>query len=178
MAGPLKTLYGALAASTFLSGVSIVYGEEEINDQSQPLPMVVMVPVGGEIGPSGYEGAGDPVVERRWSVLEQVDLYLWAFNTTPGAGPIDHADATETLRSNVLAALQDQRAQYTDVANVSYGLAFIAQRESWKAMDGAFVRYGRALVLSVTAEITVAMPVPAEATITETDITTTITAGP
>jgi hypothetical protein len=178
MAGALKTLYGALAASSFLSGVSLVYGEEEVHDQSQALPMVVIVPVGGEVQSNGYEGNGDPAVERRWSVLEQIDLYLWAFDTTPGAGPVDHADATETLRANVLSALQDQRAQYTDVASVSYGLAFVPQRETWKQMEGAFVRYGRALVLSVVAEITVAMPVPAEATITETDITTSITAGP
>lgn len=178
MAGALKTLYGALAASTFLSGVSIVYGEEEVHDQSQPLPMVVLVPVGGTIDSSGYEGNGDTAVERRWGIQEQIDLYLWAFSSLPNALPIDHADATETLRGNVLAALQDQRAQYSDVANVAYGLSFVAQRESWKLMDGAFTRYGRALVLSVATEITVAMPVPAEATITETDITTTITAGP
>jgi hypothetical protein len=81
MAGPLKTLFGALQASTFLTGVSLVYGEEEVHDTSLALPMVALVPTGGDFedGPS-YSTGLDPAVEAQWGVRESVDLYLWANN--------------------------------------------------------------------------------------------------
>lgn len=180
MAGALKTLYGALAASSYLTGVALVYGEEEVHDQSQNLPMVVMVPTDGTYteATSGYSGDMNAAIERSDSIDVNIDLYLWGFDTTPAATPIDHADATETLRASVLAALQDQRAQYTDVISVAYGLYFQPLRERWQAMQGAFNRYGRALVLTVSAEVTVTTPVPQEATVTSYTLSKTITAGP
>jgi hypothetical protein len=109
MAGPLKTLFGALAASTYLTGVSLVYGEEEVHDASKTLPMVTLVPTGGPFEASpGYSANLAQDTEAQWAVVESVDLYLWAADPSPTATPIDHTDATESLRQLVLSALQDQ----------------------------------------------------------------------
>lgn len=176
MAGPLKTLFGALQASVFMTGVSLVYGEEEVHDQSIALPMVVMVPTGGPFEASpAYSTNLDPAIEAQWGVVESVDLYLWASNAS--GLPIDNADATESLRQLVLSALQDQRAQYTDVINVAHGLFYRPISQRWQLMQGGFVRYGRALVLTVAILIPIAIVSPEQATITTTSITYTITPG-
>lgn len=175
MAGPLKTLFGALQASAYMAGVSLVYGEEEVNDQSQTLPMVVMVPRGGPVdNDPGYVKGLDPTVERVWGISESIDLYLWAYSTATNALPIDHADATETLRALVLSALQDQRVGFDAQGNELDGLWFKAVSERWEPMGGAFTRYGRALVLTVTAEISVPMATPPNATINSESITYTV----
>lgn len=179
MPGPLKTLFGALQASTFLSGVSLVYGEEEINDASIALPMVAVVPIGGDFtDSSSWSRQLDPAIEMQWGLLEQVDLYLWACNTSPTAVPIDHVDAIESLRTLVLSALQDQRAQYTDVASVAYGLQYRVLRQRWQQMQNSYVRFGRALVLTVEMRIAIPMAVPQVATITSEQITFSVTSGP
>lgn len=178
MAGPLKTLFGALAASTYLTGVSLVYGEEEVHDQSIVLPMVTMVPMGGPFEASpGYSANLDPAIESQWAVVESVDLYLWAADASPTATPIDHTDATETLRQLVLSALQDQRAQYTDVADVARGLFYRPVSQRWQTMQSAYVRYGRALVITVAILIPIAMAPPQEATITSVLKTVVINPG-
>lgn len=178
MAGALKTLYTALAASASMTGVNLVFGEENVNAQEYALPMVVMAPVGGQYSDDGYEGGGDVAVEHRWKIQQQVDLYLWAEDTNPTALPIDHADAVETLRQKVLSAFQDQRAQYTDVASVAYGLSYVAVSERWAQMERAFSRFGRALVITVNCEITVDTTVGQEATITSYQLSKTLTLGP
>lgn len=179
MAGALKTLFGALQASTFLTGVTLVFGEEEVHDTAQPLPMVVMVPMGGPFVDSpGYSRNLDVAVEQQWGVNESIDLYLWAMDTNPLAQPIDHADRIESLRANVLAALQDQRAQYTDFINIAHGLWFKPIQQRWQQMQGGYIRLGRALVITVISEIPIAMPVPPEATITSTQINKTLILGP
>lgn len=179
MAGAIKTLFGALQASTYLTGVSLVFGEENVNAQDSPLPMIIMVPVGGEINNTpGYAGGLDPAVEMIWGIREQVDFYLWAYDTTPGAQPIDHADAVETLRQKLLSALRDQQAQYADVASVSYGLSWYPVSERWSLYDGASVRYGRCLIVSTRPEIAVAMATPQEATITSFSLIETINNNP
>ena len=120
----------------------------------------------------------DPTVERIWGISESVDLYLWAYSTATNAQAIDHSDATEGLRLLILSALQDQRAQFDSQGAVSKGLWFKAVSQRWESMQGAFNRYGRALVLTVTTEITEAMATPPYATVTTEQLTTTITAGP
>lgn len=175
MAGALKTLFGALQGSAYMSGVSLVYGEEEVNDQSQTLPMVVMVPRGGQVtNDPGYVNGLDPTVEHVWGISESIDLYLWAYSTANGATAIDHADATETLRQLVLSALQDQRVQFDVNGNALNGLWFAAQSQRWETMQGAFNRYGRALILTVTAEISVPMATPPNATVTSESISYTV----
>lgn len=177
MAGPLKTLLGALQASTYMAGVSLVYGEEEVNDQSLALPMVAIVPTGGDFEDSpAYSTGIDPAIEAQWGVRESVDLYLWAYNAS--GVPIDNVDATETLRQLVLSALQDQRAQYTDVASVARGLHWKPTRQRWQTMQGGWTRYGRALVLTVETTIPIPMAAPQEATVTSFDLQKTITVGP
>jgi hypothetical protein len=178
MAGPFKTFFGALQASTFLTGVSLAFGEEMVHDQSQNLPRIVVVPMGGQFENSpGYAKDLDPTIEAIWTVGEMVDFYLWAYDTTPGADRIDHEDAAGTLLGNLLAALQDQRAQYTDVSSVDHGLYFHPVSERWQTMGDAFTRFGRALVASVLVPIPRAQPAPQVATITSETINYTITAG-
>jgi hypothetical protein len=178
MAGPLKTLFGALAASTYLTGVSLVYGEEEVHDASKTLPMVTLVPTGGPFEASpGYSANLAQDTEAQWAVVESVDLYLWAADPSPTATPIDHTDATESLRQLVLSALQDQRAQYTDVANVSHGLFYKPVSQRWQLMQGGFTRYGRALVLTVAILIPIAIAPPEEAVITSVLKTVVINPG-
>jgi hypothetical protein len=177
MAGPLKTLFGALAASTYMTGVSLVYGEEEVHDQSLALPMVALVPTGGDFEDApAYSTNLDPYVEAQWGVRESVDLYLWAVNSSGVA--IDNADSTETLRQLVLSALQDQRAQYSDVASVAHGLFWKPIRQRWQSMEGGWVRFGRALVLTIETTIPIPMAAPQEATVTSFDLQKTITVGP
>lgn len=178
MPGPLKTLFGALQASTFLSGVSLAFGEECIADESLSLPYVVMVPRGGQVESNGYEGNGDPAVERRYKISQRIDFYLRAASSAPNAQPVDHADAVETLRAQVLSAFQDQRAQYSDVSNVAIGLAFVPDSEQWATMQNSLNRYGRALVLTGVFELTVTTPVPQVATIASYQLNKTITQGP
>lgn len=179
MAGALKTLYGALQASSYMSGISLLYGEEEINDTSLAPPMVLIVPRGGPIDSDpGYAKDLDPTVDRVWAIRESLDIYLWGLSTAPGALPIDHADATETLRQLVLSALQDQRAQFDVNGDVARGLWFKAVSQRWETPQGSFLRYGRALILTVTVEISETTPIPPYATVITEDLTTTITAGP
>lgn len=177
--GAIKTLYNAIKASQYMTGVSFVYGEEEIHDQSQTLPMVVMVPLTGQYNNQpGYEMAGDPASEMRWGITQPIDFYMWAYSTTPNATAIDHVDATETVRQLVLSACQDQRAQYTDSNSIAYGLYYHAVSERWELMQGAFSRYGRALVVTVNFEITVPMALGQIATVNSFQLNQTVTAGP
>lgn len=181
MAGALKTLFGALQASTYLSGVTLAFGEEMISAQEATLPYVVMVPKGGPITADGYEGNGDPIVERRWKINERIEFYLWAVAaSSPNADRIDHADAVETLRQQLLTALQDQRAQYADVISVANGNYFDATEQRWQLEGEANTRYGRALILSVNFEITVDTTISTGpiATINTFNLTSTITQGP
>lgn len=178
MAGPFKTFMGALAASTYLSGVTLAFGEEMIHDQSAALPYIVVVPKGGQFEASpGYATNLDPTIEAIWTVGEQIDFYLWAYDTTPGADRVDHEDAAGTLLGQLLAALQDQRAQYTDVSSIAHGLYFHPVSERWQAMGEGFVRYGRALVATVLVPIPRAQPAPQVATITSEQINVTIRPG-
>jgi len=166
MAGALKTLFQSLQASSFLSGVTLKFGEEYKIAQEGSLPYICMVPIGGPIDNNpGYSGGLDPAVELLWGIHEQVDFYLWHADTSPTADAIDHADAVEGLRQLLLSALRDQQAQYTDAVNVSYGLAWTPSREAWALMGDSAIRYGRCLVVTCTPEISVAMALPPEATV-------------
>lgn len=174
MAGALKTLYGALGASSFLSGVTLYFGEEYINAQEGALPYIAMVPIGGPIDNNpGYAQSLDPNTEMIWGVRERIEFYIWGADTNPQATPVDHADVVETLRMKLLSALQDQKAQYSDVANVAYGLVFYPGDERWATDMNAAIRYGRCLIVPVVVEISVPMSAPSEATITT--VTTTVT---
>lgn len=174
MAGALKTLVTMLQASTFLtaSSVAVVFGEEEVNDQSQALPMVVVVPKGGPLMDTGYAQGIDPSVEMVWATKEEIDLYLWAYSTTTSAQPIDHVDAVEALRLLVLSAMQDQR--YNQDGNNGGGLSYRVVRGEWKLMQGAMNRYGRSYVMTVEVEIPIPMAQAVNATITSLTLTQTI----
>jgi hypothetical protein len=161
VAGALKTFMQMLSSSAYMAGVSVCFGEEEQHDASKALPMVVVIPTGGPVMPDGYARGSDPDIESKWKVLEQLDVKCWAYDTTPGAGPIDHTDATEALLVLVLSALQDQRMNKGFVA-ASAGLQYKPTSGRWELMQGAFSRYGRGYTLSVTIEKTYAMGPPPE----------------
>lgn len=176
MAGPLKTLYGALKASSFLSGVTLVFGDEETNTQRWGLPCIVMIARGGPYQAPGYALNLDPYTESLWEKSIGIDFYLWASSTDPAnQGAIDHSDAIESLEALLMSALQDQRAQYADLNNVAYGLVFKAASSRWETVgQNAVSKYGRTMVVNVQFAFPVVMtaiPGGPEATITSTQQT-------
>lgn len=180
MAGPLKTLYGALKASSYLSGVTLVFGDEETNTQRWGLPCIVMIAKGGQYVEPGYAANLDPAVETIWETAEQVDFWLWAASSDPAnQGAIDHTDAIESLRQLLLSALRDQRAQYTDVNNVAFGLSYKVLSGRWETIgQNAVSKYGRAYVLTTQIAISIPMAAPQEATITSFQLSQTIVNQP
>lgn len=174
MAGPLKTFMTMLRASAYMAGVSVMFGEEEVHDSSQALPMVVVVPVGGPVEYNGYSKAEDSDVEQLWKLPEQLDVKCWAYATAPGALPEDHADAIESLLVLVLSALQDQRANQSFTGQAT-GLWWKPTSGRWEQMQGGFVRYGRGYTLSLTIEKTYAMQPPPSVTNPTLSLTAAIT---
>jgi hypothetical protein len=70
-------------------------------------------------------------------------------------------------RQLVLSALQDQRVQFDSTGQrVERALVQVATRALGRCR-APFNRYGRALVITVTAEISVPMATPPNATVTE-----------
>jgi hypothetical protein len=176
-----RTLSQTLAATSFLTGVAVSFGEEMIQAQDQATPCIVLVPIGGPYmdGP-GYIAGLDPAVENVWSTRETIDVWCWAFSTSPSATAIDHADETLELRRKVLSAFQDQRNQAaTDGSNLP-GLYWKPVNGRWERLGDAVNRYGRAYVLTVMAEIAIPMADPPGiqiATITSEQINNSVTGG-
>lgn len=180
MAGPFKTLLGALKASPFMAGISIKFGEEYKNAQDQNLPYVCVVPIGGPISnqPDSYANE-DPSVEMAWGGHHQFDFYLWSASSDQSAQePEDHMDAVWSLRQLVLSSLQDQRAQYTDSNSIAYGLQYTAQSDRWELMQDSVSRFGRCLVLSASLDVVTPMASPQEATVTSFQLTTNVVTKP
>lgn len=177
MAGPLKTLFGALQGSTFLvsNGVTLVFGGEEVNSQRYKMPYVVMVPRGGPYDEPGYASGQDPYIETTWESRDTIEF--WCFNSATGAnqGAIDHTDAIETLVTYVLSALRDQRAQYTDVNSVAFGLLYKLLSGRWEVFaQNPVSQFNRAYVLSVEMTTPRTMAPPPEATITSVTVNESI----
>lgn len=169
MASPYKTLFLALQASSFMSGVSLAFGEEAIADQSKNLPYVVMVPRGGPSQEPGYARDGsqlepqdlDVNTEDLWEFAETFQFYCWNVSTNGAAQlPVDHAEATRSLRLLVLSALRDQRDMLDANGQAYRGLSFRVLRSDWETMEGAVNRYGRALIVSVQIDIPEVMSIP------------------
>jgi hypothetical protein len=165
--GSLKPLLLMLQAAPSLAGVSVVFGEEMTPAQDIPTPMVVMVPIAGSLtNQPGYIRNVDPSVNMTWFVVEDIELRMWAYSSATNAQPIDHADAVETLRAQVLQALQFQQAPG--------GLRYIPQRERWDLMQNASIRYGRSLALTVQVEIGIPDVLPTETLVTGLSISATV----
>lgn len=182
MAGPLKTLFLALQASTYMSGVSLAFGEEMTRAQEFALPYIVMVPRTGNHDRPGYAmdgsagvqaggvkpGAPDEWIDSAWEVQQRVDFYLWNAKLAadgsldPNATAVDHADSIETLRLALLSALHDQGAQPDADGNAYYGLDWKSLGEQWETMQDAVNRFGRALVVSVQINTPVVMTPPTQ----------------
>lgn len=173
--GALKTLLTMLSESSYLSGVSILFGEENISARDAAYPMIVLVPRGGPIEPIGYKKDNDPYDDMSWCVSEEVDVYCIAFSSTPNAQPIDHADAVEDLIAKVLGAFQDQRVVYDgNLDTENGGLWYKTLRGRWETMQNASKRYGRTYVVTVLVEKTITATAPTEATVSSLTINETI----
>ena len=186
-ASPYKTFLQALGASAFMAGISLQFGEELIYGQEFSLPCVVMVPRGGDAVEPGYARTSaqptplaiDFYTESLWEFPESVDFYRWNRSNDPQAKPVDHAEATRSLRLSVLSALRDQ-LDMVDVNGIAYrGLAFKALSSRWQTMQEAQSRMGRALILTVQIAIPEVMDAPTsgEQTVETTEFDPSIVAS-
>ena len=170
----LKTLYQALQSSTYVTGngITLVFGDEETDTQRFPLPCVVMIAKGGSYDEPAYAAFIDPATEMLWNTYETVEFWLRAASNDPvNQGAIDHTDAIEALRQNFLSAVRDQRAQYTDVSNVAYGLFAKPLSGRWESVgQNAPSRYGRVYVLTCQVNISIVMSSPPAALITAVQV--------
>lgn len=163
--GALKTLMTMLEDSPTLAGVSVEFGEENINAQDVATPFVCIVPRNGTWYEPGYIKELNPNIEMLWATTESVDVYLWDFDSSVNADLVDHADKVEQLRAKVLQALQNQRP---------YGLYFKPVSGRWSTMQEQQSRYGRGYVLTVQVEIGIPDVDPTEVTMDELTLTATI----
>ncbi len=151
-----------------LQGVSVVFGEESINDEAAALPMIAVVPIGGpwfnDSGP-----VDQPVgIEQVWTGQESIDIYMWSSgdpNSFPAPTPIQNATAVELLRQKVLQAFQFQRPR---------GLVFKPVSGRWQRMGDGQNRYGRAYVMTIVVEIIVTDVLYPEVTVRNTEVSVQI----
>lgn len=176
MAGPLKTLFDMLSQSAPLTGVGVYFGLEEVDQQRATLPYVVMNPTAGRYeSPASGVTKLDPDTEMSWDARGNLDI--WLFAAAPdlaNQGAIDHADALQSLEVKVLAALQDQQAQYTDENNVTFGFAYKAVSFRWETNTNAVSRFGRAFVITFQLDAPRVVPLGPKATVTRVRIGTQI----
>ncbi len=171
MSGSLRTLFQTLTASALLAGVSLSFGEEKIAGLDPSPNHVVVVPVGGPWSDNGYARGIDPDEGGNaiWMTRERIDIYCYAHDPTEGAGPVDHADAVESLRTRVLQALLGQQ---------NGGLFFKPTNGTWMTAQNEISRFGRAYVISLNVDISVVGIAPIPTVPPQTlDITTTLTSA-
>jgi hypothetical protein len=172
MAGALKRILTAVQTSPYMQGVSVVFGDEEINMQRYTLPLVVMTPKGGTFSSPGYAQGLDPNTYMSWETYEMVEFWLWnAASDLANQSAIDHTDAIEDLRALMLGALQYQLASYSDASTVTYGIVYKVMGGRWEVVgQNAVSRFGRAYVLTVQFTIPVVLPPPTEVVIDEVTV--------
>lgn len=176
--GSLKYLYNLLliAPSITIHGVTVQFGEELISANDAATPCVTIVPVGGRFNDEpGYEVAGDPDIEMRWGISEQIELWCWGFDSiTTDPLPIDHADVTENVRAYVLQALQWQQLSVDAGGKRIGGYRYVPVSERWERFGDAVNRQGRALVITVAVDITVRTATPPKALVTSITVQPTL----
>ncbi len=157
--GALMTLVTMLKASPSMVGVSVAFGEEEKRAQEYALPMVVVEPVGGPWSQSGYYEDADVNLDAIWMTTETVNLTLWAnanMDADPPPTAVQHANAVENLRANVVRAFQSQAPN---------GLMFRPISGQWSAFDDQVNRFGRGYVLTVQVDIACPSALPVDVTL-------------
>ncbi len=168
--GSLKTLLLMLQDAPSMQGVSVLFGEENINAEDALLGMVVVVPVGGPYSSPGFGFSGaNANIEAIWQTDEQIDLVIWSSvdpNLDPPPTAIDHADAVEQLIGRVLNALQFQQ--------LPGGLVYRAVNGRWMRMGDGSNRYGRAYTLSVVVVKSIPADLYPEVVVRRTTVTGTI----
>jgi hypothetical protein len=101
---------------------------------------------------------------------ENINLILWASadeQASPAPTAVDHADAIENLRCNVLRAFQSQAAN---------GLKFTPISGQWSMFDEQVNRFGRGYVLTVQVDITYPSALPVDVILETVDVTAEIDA--
>jgi hypothetical protein len=165
------TLMTMLAESPSMVGVSLAFGEENINAQEYDLPLVVVVPIGGPLQQSGADGgyyrAASNDQDNLWNTREAVALVLWAASTDSLATPAMHADECETLRQKTLQALQCQAPN---------GLMFRPVSGQWMRSNDVTVRFGRAYTLTCSVDISIPGLHPVEADVDVVEINAALVA--
>ena len=154
MANSLKELYLSLKASPILTDeqfgpiVTVLFGAANIPTTDSKLPLIIVVPKGGNYLPAtGYNNQTVPQQRRNISgIKENVELWLWAADTLNPNIPEDNCDAIESLRERLLQAMGRQR--WT-------GLYWVPQNETWQLVNNTTSLYGAGLVITLQAEITV-----------------------
>lgn len=165
MAGALKSLVATLTASAFLSGVSVLFGEENIDADIAALPAIVVVPKGGPWQSPGYAQGLDPSVEYIADTDESIDVYMRSFCSDADALAIDHADAVETLRQLVICAFADQRNQQNSDGSSAIGLLWRPTVGHWEMAGNQIDRFGRMYVMTFITTIAVPTMSPQLATV-------------
>lgn len=157
----MRTLLFMLQAAPSMANVNVVFGEEMIDSKDPAYPMVVIVPIGGEWLMPGYYLDANPDTNNQWATDENIDLYLAAESRDSAAEPVDHADTVYELRRNVMQAFQSQQPS---------GWLYRPLSGRWVLDQNAINRRGRAYVLSIQVNMTVADTAPVTVTVVEETI--------
>ncbi len=168
--GALKTLVLMLQNAPSMQGVSVLFGEENINSEDALLGMVTIVPVGGPWQQPGFGFSNANVnTETIWQNDEQIDVVMWTScdpNALPVPSEVDHADAVEQLIGRVLNAFQFQQ--------MPGGLVYRPTHGRWNRMGDGSNRYGRSYTLSVTVVKSIPADLYPEAIVRGTTVSATI----
>lgn len=169
--GSLKALFTALQTSALLTaaGVSVLFGEEQLDTYDTVPPRIVMVPVGGPWEMPGYYEGADPDLQMTATTQEACDLYVYGASTI-SPDPIDQADAVEQVRALLMNALQQQQMTTDDTGARAGGLKWRPTDGVWFTANGSpddeVAQYGRVYRLTVVFDISIPGISPEDATVT------------
>lgn len=136
---------------------AVLFGEEHIYDENRKPPAIVVVPMGGPIGMGTAPKGLDPEqVNMIWETSEMIHVHCWGKSYAKNANSLDHYNATDLLRQNVLKAFQFQRYDADpedDKINDGPGYWFKPVNGYWVTYGDSVTRYGRAYVIEIEVKI-------------------------
>jgi len=162
-----STLFSQFSGANEMTGVSVLFGEENIHGLNNTLPVVVMFPSTDVVDDTmaGYVKNLDPNYKNIWTRKEIFKFVLWAESPDPMALLQEDADQINVLIGRVFSSFYSIRAT---------GYTFHPKSGAWQLFQDAQTRRGRAYILNVLVEIPVLYTTPEEATVLETPITAEI----
>lgn len=162
-----------LTTAPSLAGVSVLFGQEEINEQNRKPPAIVVYPFGGSISGPGTPPRGlDPTINMLWEVKESIYIHCWGYDFNNPTN-LNHYNKADTLRQNVLRALQYQRYEAepeSPKVNIGPGYWFEPVNEQWSLADNAQTKFGAVCVIEVVVKILILDVFPLLETITGINI--------